>query len=140
MKLLNNIPKLIAIMYLNIAIKNILQLIFGYLFNSENDIKLYKMYNLQESSYSYNFLFQLIFIYDFLFLAIMLYSPLYLILYILITKFGNKIWLQISYLISIYLLVIFLFDKSSFSYLFIFITILIGLLNWFSFKKWIKIA
>ncbi|PWN58582.1 hypothetical protein C1634_021205 [Chryseobacterium viscerum] len=139
MKLLNNIPKLIAIMYLSIATKNILQLIFGYLFNSENDIKLYKLYNLHESSYSYNFLFQLIFIYDFLFLGVILYLPLYLILYLIITKFGNKIWLQVLYTVTIYLLAIYLFDKNNVSYLFILITTLIGLLNWYSFKKWIRI-
>lgn len=127
-------------MYFGIIAKNFMQLILGYLFNSECDIKLYKLYNLQESNYSYDFLLQLIFIYDFLFLAVIFYLPLYLILYLIITRYGNKVWLQISYTVTIYLLVIYFFGKSHFNYLFIFITILIALLNWFSFKKWIKIT
>lgn len=140
MKLLNNIFKLIVIMYFGILSKNTLQLILGYLSNSESDIKLYKLYNLQESNYSYGFLLRLIFIYDFLFLAIIFYLPLYLILYLFITAFGNKVWLQIFYPVAIYLLVIYFLGISSFNYLFIFITILIGLLNWCLFKKWFRIT
>ncbi|TQM19078.1 hypothetical protein FB551_3473 [Chryseobacterium aquifrigidense] len=127
-------------MYFGIIAKNLMQLILGYLFNSESDIKLYKLYNLQESNYSYNFLLQLIFIYDFLFLPIIFYLPLYLILYLIITRFGNKFWLHIFYPVTIYLLTIHFLGKSHFNYLFIFITILIGLLNWYSFKKWIKVT
>lgn len=138
MKLLNNIPKLIGIMYSAIIVKNIFQLILGYLSDAENDIKLYKLYNLQESSYSYGFLFQLIFIYDFLFLAVTFYFPIYLILYLAVIRFGNKIWIQIFYIFAIYFTIVYFFDKSNFNYLFIFIVILIGLLNWYSFKKWIK--
>ncbi len=140
MKLLNNIFKLIVIMYFGILSKNTLQLILGYLSNSESDIKLYKLYNLQESNYSYGFLLRLIFIYDFLFLAIIFYLPLYVILYLFITAFGNKVWLQIFYPVAIYLLVIYFLGISSFNYLFIFITILIGLLNWCLFKKWFRIT
>lgn len=140
MKLLNNIFKLIVIMYFGILSKNTLQLILGYLSNSESDIKLYKLYNLQDSNYSYGFLLRLIFIYDFLFLAIIFYLPLYLILYLFITAFGNKIWLQIFYPVAIYLLVIYFLGISSFNYLFIFITILVGLLNWCLFKKWFRIT
>jgi len=125
-------------MYFGILSKNILQLILGYLSNSESDIKLYKLYNLQESNYSCGFLLQLIFIYDFLFLAVIFYLPLYLILYLIITGFGNKVWLQIFYPVAIYLLVIYFLDRGSFNYLFIFITILVGSLNWYSFKKYIK--
>lgn len=127
-------------MYFGILAKNILQLTLGYLSNSENDIKLYKLYNLQESNYSYDFLLQLIFIYDFLFLAVIFYLPLYLILYLIVARFGNKVWLQIFYLITIYLLIIYFLGQSNFNYLFIIITTLIGLLNWFLFKKWIKIT
>lgn len=140
MKLLNNIFKLIVIMYFGILSKNTLQLILGYLSNSESDIKLYKLYNLQDSNYSYGFLLRLIFIYDFLFLAIIFYLPLYLILYLFITAFGNKVWLQIFYPVAIYLLVIYFLGISSFNYLFIFITILVGLLNWCLFKKWFRIT
>lgn len=140
MKRLNNIFKLTVIMYFGILSKNILQLILGYLSDSESDIKLYKLYNLQESNYSYGFLLQLIFIYDFLFLAVIFYLPLYLILYLIIIRYGNKVWLHIFYPVAIYLLVIYFFSRSNFNDLFIFITILVGLLNWYLFKKWLKIT
>ncbi|WP_169236351.1 hypothetical protein [Chryseobacterium antibioticum] len=140
MKLLNNVPNLIATMYFGITAKNILQLILGYLSNSESDIKLYKLYNLQESSYSYGFLLQLILIYDFLFLAITFYLPLYLILYLIVVKFGNKIWIQIFYTLGVYLVIVYFFDKNNLNNLFVFITILTGILNWYMFRKWIKIT
>jgi hypothetical protein len=139
MKLLNNIPKLIVITYFGILAKNILQSILGYLSNSESDIKLYKLYNLQESNYSYGYLIGLIFVYDFLFLAIIFYLPLNLILYLIIIKFGNKIWLQLFYTLGIYLITIYFFDNGDFNYYFIIIALSMGLLNWYLYRKWIKI-
>lgn len=138
MKLLKNIPKLIGIMYCAIIVKNVFQLIFGYFSNSESDIKIYKLYNLQASNYSYNFLIQLIFIYDFILLAFTVYIFLYLILYLTIEAFGNKLWLQILYIFIIYIITIIIFNQGGFNNLFIIITILLGGVNWFLFKKYIK--
>ncbi len=127
-------------MYIAIIFKNILQLVFGYLSNSESDIKLYKLYNLQDSIYSYTFLFQLIFIYDLLFLVVVLYLPLYLILFLIVKVYGNKFWLQILYVVGLYILTIYFLDNGNFNTLFIVITVLIGMLNWYLFKRWINFS
>jgi hypothetical protein len=126
-------------MYIAIIVKNILQLVFGYLSNSERDIKLYKLYNLQDSNYTYAFLIQLVFIYDF-FLAVSMYLPLYLILFLIVKTYGNKFWFQIFYILGIYLLTVCFFDNGNFNYLFMIITILLGIQNWYLFKKWIKFS
>jgi len=140
MKLSNNLLRLVGIMYIAIIVKNILQLLFGYLSNSESDIKLYKLYNLQESNYSYAFLIQLIFIYDFIFVAVFVYFPLYLILFLIVKVYGNKFWFQILYILVIYILTIYYFDNGNVNIFFIIITILLGILNWYLFKKWIKFS
>lgn len=140
MKSLNNLLKLVGIMYIAIIVKNIFQLVFGYLSNSESDIKIYKLYNLQDSNYSYVFLIQLIFIYDFLFLAVSIYLPAYMILFLIIKVYGNKFWIQILYILGIYMLTIYFFDHGNFNILFIITAILIGALNWYLFKRWIKFS
>lgn len=138
MKSSNNLLKLVGIMSIAIIVKNILQLVFGYLSNSESDIKLYKLYNLQDSNYTYVFLIQLVFIYDF-FLAVFIYLPLYLILFLIVKTYGNKFWFQIFYTLCIYLLTVCFFDNGKLNYLFMIITILLGVHNWYLFKKWMKI-
>ena len=138
MKHLNNLVKVIFIMYCGIFIKNMLQLIFGYISNSPNDIKLYKLYNLHQSNYSYSFLLQLIFIYDFILLAISVYFPTYIILYFLINNWGNKLWLQLSYIVILYLIINYFFNSGNIDVLFLTIVITIGFFNWFLFKKWIN--
>lgn len=140
MKSSNNLLKLVGIMYIAIIVKNIFQLVFGYLSNSESDIKIYKLYNLQDSNYSYVFLIQLIFIYDFLFLAVSIYLPAYMILFLIIKGYGNKFWIQILYILGIYILTIYFFDHGNFNILFIITAILIGALNWYLFKRWIKFS
>lgn len=115
-----------------------LQLIFGYISNSPNDIKLYKLYNLHQSNYSYSFLLQLIFIYDFILLAISVYFPTYIILYFLINNWGNKLWLQLSYIVILYLIINYFFNSGNIDVLFLTIVITIGFFNWFLFKKWIN--
>ena len=125
-------------MYCGIFIKNMLQLIFGYISNSPNDIKLYKLYNLHQSNYSYSFLLQLIFIYDFILLAISVYFPTYIILYFLINNWGNKLWLQLSYIVILYLIINYFFNSGNIDVLFLTIVITIGFFNWFLFKKWIN--
>ncbi|RNA62667.1 hypothetical protein D1631_12350 [Chryseobacterium nematophagum] len=135
---LKNILKVIGIMYCAIFVKNVFQLVLGYFSNSPNDIKLYKLYNLSQSNYSYGFLIQLIVIYDFILFAISVYFPIYLILYLLINSGGNKIGLQISYMLIMYLVVNYFFNNGNCDILFVIITIVIGLLNWFLFKKWVN--
>lgn len=125
-------------MYCAIFIKNIFQLLFGYLSGAENDIKLYKLYNLQDSSYSYNFLIQLILIYDFLLLVIPLYLPIYVILFLIVKVYGNNLWFQVLYVLGIYIVAVCFFDSGKFNILFIIIIVLIGLFNWYAFKNWIR--
>ena len=51
-------------MYISISLKNILQIFLGYL-SIENDIKIYKIYNIKNTVYSLEYIFQLIIIYDY---------------------------------------------------------------------------
>ena len=110
-------------MYCAIFIKNIFQLLFGYLSGAENDIKLYKLYNLQDSSYSYNFLIQLILIYDFLLLVIPLYLPIYVILFLIVKVYGNNLWFQVLYVLGIYIVAVCFFDSGKFNILFIIVSL-----------------
>ena len=135
--LIFNVFKLIGIMYISISLKNILQIFLGYL-SIENDIKIYKIYNIKNTVYSLEYIFQLIIIYDYFIFAIIAYFWVFIILFFLTKKIGNKLWILISYSLSIYLLAITYYDPFHYNILFIFITIFLGYVNWWLFKKWIK--
>jgi hypothetical protein len=135
--LIFNVFKLIGIMYISISLKNILQIFLGYL-SIENDIKIYKIYNIKNTVYSLEYIFQLIIIYDYFIFAIIAYFWVFIILFFLTKKIGNKLWIHISYSLSIYLLAITYYDPFHYNILFIFITIFLGYVNWWLFKKWIK--
>ena len=132
--------KLIGIMYISIGLKNILQIIFGTIFNTDHDIKIYKLINLKRESSleGINLLFQVILGYDFFIFVIVAYLWVYLFLYLMVSLIGNKLWLQISYPIIIYLITILFFDHFHPNILFIVITVVLGFSNWWMFKKWIK--
>ncbi len=136
MKVLNNLPKLVAIMYIFILFKNILQLIFGYLFSTETDIKFYKIYNIQRTVYSLDFVILLMLIYE-CFLYVLIYLLIFLMLYFITKRYGNKPWIHIGYFIILYSLVI-LMTKDDFSIFYLIIMIIAGILNWLLFKKNIK--
>ena len=135
--LIFNVFKLIEIMYISISLKNILQIFLGYL-SIENDIKIYKIYNIKNTVYSLEYIFQLIIIYDYFIFAIIAYFWVFIILFFLIKKIGNKLWIHISYSLSIYLLAITYYDPFHYNILFILIAIFLGYVNWWLFKKWIK--
>ena len=135
--LIFNVFKLIGIMYISISLKNILQIFLGYL-SIENDIKIYKIYNIKNTVYSLEYIFQLIIIYDYFIFAIIAYFWVFIILFFLTKKIGNKLWIHISYSLSIYFLAITYYDPFHYNILFIFITIFLGYVNWWLFKKWIK--
>ena len=135
--LIFNVFKLIGIMYISISLKNLLQIFLGYL-SIENDIKIYKIYNIKNTVYSLEYIFQLIIIYDYFIFAIIAYFWVFIILFFLTKKIGNKLWIHISYSLSIYLLAITYYDPFHYNILFIFITIFLGYVNWWLFKKWIK--
>ena len=135
--LIFNVFKLIGIMYISISLKNILQIFLGYL-SIENDIKIYKIYNIKNTVYSLEYIFQLIIIYDYFIFAIIAYFWVFIILFFLTKKIGNKLWIHISYSLSIYLLAITYYDPFHYNILFILIAIFLGYANWWLFKKWIK--
>lgn len=135
--LIFNVFKLIGIMYISISLKNILQIFLGYL-SIENDIKIYKIYNIKNTVYSLEYIFQLIIIYDYFIFAIIAYFWVFIILFFLTKKIGNKLWIHISYSLSIYLLAITYYDPFHYNILFILIAIFLGYANWWLFKKWIN--
>lgn len=122
-------------MYIFILSKNVLQLIFGYLFTSETDIKFYKIYNIQKSIYSVDTVIILMILYECLIFGY-IYFGIFLILYFFILNYGNKLFIQIVYLIVIYCLIAFSVDEFNIFYLII--VILLGIVNWLLFKRWVK--
>ena len=135
---LKNVFKLIGIMYISIGLKNILQILFGTLFSSETDIKVYKIYSFVESVYSIDFIIKLILLYDFFIFVVLAYFWIYLLLYFIIAKFNNKLWLHISFTFIVFILIITYFDPFHYNILFYIITVILGYLNWWLFKKWLK--
>jgi hypothetical protein len=133
-----NMFKLIGVMYISIFLKNILQLFLGYLFSTDTDIKIYKVYDIKKSSYTLDYVIELMLLYDFFIFVTIAYLWIYLSLYLIITLIGNKLWFHIIYTIVIYLITILFFDHFHPNILFIIITILLGMLNWYLFKRWIK--
>ena len=135
-----NIFKLIGIMYISISLKNILQILLGTIFNTEDDIKIYKLINIRSESSleGVSLLFQVILGYDFFIFVAIAYLWIYVFLYLVVTLIGNKLWFHIIYTIAIYLITILFFDHFHPNILFILITIVLGFVNWWMFKKWIK--
>ncbi|PRB02594.1 hypothetical protein CQ046_11940 [Chryseobacterium sp. MYb7] len=135
-----NILKLIGITYISIGLKNILQFSLGTIFNAEHDAKAYKLINLDMRSTFYTKLdlIKVMLIYDFMIFMLIAYIWIFLLLYIFVKTVGNKIWLHITYAIIVYLITILVFDNFSPNILFILVTILLGFINWWLFKKLIK--
>lgn len=138
MRSLNNILKLVGIMYCAIIIKNVLQLVFGYLFTSTTDIKFYKIYNIQQSIYSLDTVIILMILYECCIYAL-IYFAVFLILYFITLNYGNKLLIHIIYLVIIYCLIILTVGivKEEFNIFYLLIMIILGTLNWWLFKKWI---
>ncbi len=119
-------------MYIFLIVKNILQILFG-LLTSYTDVEPYTIYNIKQSSFS----LAIIIFYDFFAFVIMIYIWAFLLLYLIILEYKNKMWIHMVYSVIIYLLAIFTFNKGEINDFFIFISILLGILNWYLFKKWI---
>lgn len=129
---LKNILKLIGIMYIFLVVKNILQVSLG-LFTTLTDIEMYTIYNIHHSAYS----LAVIIFYDFFAFVMMIYIWAFLFLYLIILEYKNKIWIQILYSVTIYLLAIFIFNKGEINDWFIIISVILGISNWWMFEKWI---
>lgn len=129
---LKNTVKLTGIMYIFLIVKNIFQILFG-LLTSYTEVEPYTIYNIKQSTFS---LANIIF-YDFFAFVMMIYLWAFLLLYLIILEYKNKMWIHMLYSVIIYLLAIFTFNKGEINDFFIFISILLGILNWYLFKKWI---
>lgn len=129
-------------MYIAISLKNLLQVIYGTISNYTEVAQMYRLINLKKET-SFDGLIGLlyiVFVYDFIIFVIIFYFLIYLILYTLIAKFGNKLWIQILYVIIIYFVTITYFDPFNYNFFFILISVIIGYCNWWLFEKWIKFA
>lgn len=140
MRFLKNCLKLIGIMYIFILSKNFFQLVFGYIFSSETDIKFYKIYNIQKSAYTIDLIFLLMLLYE-CFIFVYIYFFIFLILYFVVLNYGNRLWIHLIYFSSIYVLIIFSVSniKTEFNIFCLLIMIILGILNWWMFEKWIKL-
>ena len=135
-----NIFKLIGVMYVSISLKNLLQILIGTLTNYSEVAQVYRLVNLQKETSFENVirLFYILLVYDYLIFTVLFYFWIFVILFFLTKKFGNKLWIQISYSLSIYLLAITYYDPFHYNILFILIAIFLGYANWWLFKKWIN--
>ena len=127
-------------MYVSISLKNLLQILIGTLTNYSEVAQVYRLVNLQKETSFENVirLFYILLVYDYLIFTVLFYFCIFVILFFLTKKFGNKLWIQISYSLSIYLLAITYYDPFHYNILFILIAIFLGYANWWLFKKWIN--
>ena len=127
-------------MFISISLKNVLQIFLGTLTNYSEVTKPYRLININnritfDTKISH---LKLIFLYDFILFATIAYFWLFLILYLLVKKFGNKLLIHICYTIFVYIIIITYFDPFHYNIIFIFVCIILGYVNWWMFKKWIK--
>ncbi len=140
MKLFKDGLKLIVIMYIFILSKILLQLVFGYVFSIETDIKFYKIYNIQKSIYTVDYVLLLAILYECI-IFVIAYFLFFLILYFIVVNYGNKLWLHSIYFSSIYVIIIFAINNrmTDFNIFYLSMMFILGVLNWYLFKKWIML-
>jgi hypothetical protein len=131
------IPKLIGTMYIFILFKNILQMLLGYIFSENTDIKFYKIYNISKTVYGLDFILLLVLTYE-CFLFVLIYFFIFSILYLITVKYGNALWIHTVYWMGIYTITV-LVTGSEFNIYFYMIMAFSGILNWWLFKKWIQV-
>jgi len=140
MKFFKDGLKLITIMYVFILSKIILQLVLGYVFSIETDIKFYKIYNIQRSVYTIDYVLFLTILYECV-IFVIAYFLFFLILYFIVLNYGNKLWLHSIYFSSIYIIIIFAINNrmTDFNIFYLSMMFILGILNWYLFKKWIML-
>lgn len=140
MKFFKDGLKLIAIMYIFILSKILLQLVFGYVFSIETDIKFYKIYNIQKSIYTVDYVLLLAILYECI-IFVIAYFLFFSILYFIVVKYGNKLWIHSIYFSSIYIIIIFTINNrmADFNIFYLSMMFILGILNWYLFKKWIML-
>lgn len=140
MKIIDNLPKIFSITLIFITAKSIFQFIFGTLINAP--IHPFDSLNIiNGTSYSMDHFisyFYYYLLYEIIIFGTVFYFWMFVLLFFLIKKFGNKISLQILYLLIIYIFAVQIFNNEKVDIYPVLIVILLGLLNWWMFKKWIK--
>ncbi len=127
-------------MYIFILSKILLQLVFGYVFSIETDIKFYKIYNIQKSIYTVDYVLLLAILYECI-IFVIAYFLFFSILYFIVVKYGNKLWIHSIYFSSIYIIIIFTINNrmADFNIFYLSMMFILGILNWYLFKKWIML-
>lgn len=127
--------KLILITYIFICLKNLLQIFYATIFITNGYLNFYSLG--EENAYSIKTIFFNICFYDF-FLLFPLYISVFLLLYYIIKIFGNKIGIQVFYILLIYSSIMFAKEHGNFHIEYIIIPVILGYVDWLMFKKWIK--
>jgi len=127
--------KLIGVTYISICIINVLQILFATVFNTDGYLKFYSLR--EENVYSLKLILFYILLYDF-FILFLFYFCIYLLLYYIVKIFGNKIWIQVFYILLIYSAAMFIREHGNFHIEYIIIPVILGFANWWMFKKWVK--
>lgn len=139
MKFVENLPKIILATIFFVFIKNILQIFFGVISNSPNkqydSLILINPLNFTGSTLKFYFFYFLL--YEIVIIGASAYLFLYISLFLIVKKWGNQLFLQISYLFLIYILAITFFN-TPINLLCVLIVIILGISNWYTFKKYIK--
>lgn len=123
-------------MYISIVLKNILQILFATIFNFSEPkpiINLNEILSIEQLFLR----FKLIFIYDFILLAFTMYLTAYFLLYLFTKLLGNKLLLHIIYMLSLYIILLFV-NRINLNLYFLIINFILGCSNWWMFQKWIK--
>ncbi len=139
MKFVENLHKLILATITFIFAKNILQIFFGIISNSPNkqydSLILINPLNFTGSTLKFYFFY--FFLYELVIIGSTAYFLLYVALFFIIKKLGNSIWLQTMYLLLGYVLAA-KFYNTTIDVFCIPISMILGILNWNIFKKYIK--
>jgi len=142
MKIIEKLPKIFLMTIGFIVIKNILQIFFGVVSNSPSrpfdNLNIINILNFSNDSFLIYITY--FFLYEIIIFGATFYFWMYLLLFVIIKKFGNKISIQILYLLILYCLAIQIFNDNKIEFYSILIVFLLGFSNWMMFKKWMKFA
>lgn len=120
-----------------IVVKNLLQIFFGIIVDSPakpfDTLNIINVLNFTKDSFEVYILY--FFLYEIITFGGVFYLWMYVLLFFIISKFGNKIALQILYILLVYNFAVLIFNDEKVNFYSIFIVIILGILNWFLFKK-----
>lgn len=139
-KIVNNFPKVLLITVISIVIKNLMQIFLGTITNSKNVIES-SLVIVNVSEYSFE-RFRLLLIgfllYEVVIFGFLIYFWIYFLLFFIVKKIGNNLYIHILYLLLLYNFFVLLFNNEKIDFYFIIIILIIATLNYKFFKKWIK--